>query len=185
MAKTNQVIENKTFGDKVKFLVTAEDSKGELLRAELWVTPSGEGPPLHYHPVQTETFNVIKGEMNLICNGKDLILKAGESYTVLPNTPHKFWNGGKAEVIAMVELKPALKTEFFLETIYSLDMQGKTNKKTGLPGLLQFSAILNECYGELFVVGPPIPAQKFMAKVIGGFAKLIGYKGYVPFPKKY
>jgi hypothetical protein len=49
---------------------------------------------------------------------------------------------------------------------------------------LQFAAILNECYGELFVVGPPIPAQKFMAKVVGRFAKMIGYKGYVPFPKK-
>jgi hypothetical protein len=27
-----------------------------------------------------------------------------------------------------------------------------------------------------------ILVQKFMAKVVGGFAKLIGYKGYIPFP---
>jgi quercetin dioxygenase-like cupin family protein len=181
MAKTNQVIENKTIGDKVKFLVTGEDSKGELLRAELWVKPSGEGPPLHYHPVQTETFNIIKGEMNLICNGKEMVLKAGESFTVPPNTPHKFWNGSSEEAIAIVDLLPALKTEFFIETIYALDMKGKTNKK-GLPNMLQFSALLNEFYGEIFVVGPPIPAQKFMAKIVGSFAKLIGYKGYVPFP---
>jgi quercetin dioxygenase-like cupin family protein len=181
MAKLNQVIENKTIGDKVKFLVTGAESKGELLRAELWVKPSGEGPPLHYHPVQTETFKIIKGEMNLTCDGKEMVLKAGESFTVPPNTPHKFWNGSKAEAVAIVDLIPALKTEYFIETMYSLDVQGKT-KKDGLPNMLQFSAILNECYGELFVVGPPIPAQKFMAKVIGGFAKLIGYRGYIPFP---
>jgi quercetin dioxygenase-like cupin family protein len=181
MAKTNQVIENKTIGDKVKFLVTGADSNGELLRAELWVKPSGGGPPLHYHPVQTETFSIVKGEMNLTCDGKEMVLKAGESYTVPPNTPHKFWNGSSAEAIAIVDLKPALKAEFFIETIYALDMKGKTNKQ-GLPNMLQFAAILNECYGELFVVGPPIPAQKFMAKVVGGIAKLIGYKGYIPFP---
>lgn len=183
MAKTNQVIENKTFGDKIKFLVTGEDSNGELLRAELLVKPSGEGPPLHYHPIQSETFNIIKGEMNLHCNGKDMVFRAGESFTIPPNMPHKFWNGSHAESIAILEFKPALKTEFFLETIYSLDVQGKTDKKTGLPGFLQFSALLHEYYGEVFLVAPPVPVQKILAKVVGGFSKLIGYKGFIPFPK--
>jgi len=182
MAQTNQVIENKTFGDKAKFLITAEDSNGELLKAELWCKPGGEGPPLHYHPVQSEYFEVVKGELSLICNGEKMVLKAGEKFTVKPNNAHKFWNEGSEDLIAVVELRPALKTEFFLETMYSLDVQGKTNKK-GLPNTLQFAAILNEYYGELFIVGPPIPAQKIMAKVVGGFAKLIGYKGYIPFPK--
>jgi mannose-6-phosphate isomerase-like protein (cupin superfamily) len=172
MAKANQVIENKTFGDKGKFLVTSEDSNGELMRAELWVKPGGEGPPEHYHPIQHETFEVIKGELNLIVDGKKMVLKAGEKYTVPPNVAHKWWNAGKEELVAIGELRPALKTE-----------QGKTNKQ-GLPSTLQFAAILNECYGELFIVGPPIIAQKFMAKVVGRFAKLIGYKGYIPFPNK-
>ena len=183
MAKTNQIIENKTFGDRCKFLITSEDSKGELLKAELWCRPGGEGPPLHYHPVQSESFEIVKGELSLICNGEKRILKKGEKFTVKPNSAHKWGNEGSEELIAIVELRPAMKTEFFLETVYSLDVQGKTNKKTGLPGTLQFAAILNEYYGELFVVGPPIPAQKFMAKVVGGFAKLIGYKGFIPFPK--
>ncbi|WP_395078099.1 cupin domain-containing protein [Flavobacterium sp.] len=182
MARTNQFIKNNTFGDEVKFLVTSEDSQGKLLKAELLVKPGGGEPPSHYHPIQSETFTITSGEMNLIHNGKEIILKAGQSYTVPPNTPHKFWNGSKADAVAIVELKPALKTEFFLETLYALDKQGKTNKE-GLPNLLQFSAILNETYGEFFVVGPPIFAQKFIAKVVGWFAKTIGYKGYIPFPK--
>jgi quercetin dioxygenase-like cupin family protein len=184
MAKANQIIENKTFGDKLKFLVTAEDSKGELLRAELQVKPGGEGPPLHYHPIQSETFEVVKGKLSLLCDGEKVILGPGEKFTAQPNSAHKWRNEGNEDLVAILDLKPALKTEFFLESVYSLDMQGKTNKKTGLPSTLQFAAILNECYGELFVVGPPIPAQKFMAKVVGRFAKMIGYKGYVPFPKK-
>jgi quercetin dioxygenase-like cupin family protein len=182
MAITHQLIENKTFGDKGRFLVTAADSNGALMRAELWVKAGGEGPPLHYHPLQSETFEVVRGQLNLEVDGKQMVLKVGQKYTIQPNIAHKWWNGGNEELMAIGELRPALKTEFFLESLYSLDVQGKTNKK-GLPGTLQFAAILNECYGELFLVGPPIPAQKFMAKVIGGLAKMVGYKGYIPFPK--
>ena len=79
------------------------------------------------------------------------------------------------------EFKPALRTEYFLESVFSIAEQGKANK-TGTPGnIFQFGAILNEYYGETFIVGPPIIAQKFLAKVIGGFGKLIGYKGFVPY----
>jgi quercetin dioxygenase-like cupin family protein len=183
MAKTNQVILNKTFGDKVKFLETAEDSKGELLKIELWIKPGGEGPPLHYHPIQSETFEVVKGELSLAYNGEKKVLRQGEKFTVEPNSAHKFSNDSSEELIANVELRPAMKTEFFIETMYALDVQGKTNEQ-GLPNVLQFAAILNEYYGEFFIVGPPIPLQRFVAKVIGGFAKLISYKGYIPFSEK-
>lgn len=183
MAYKNQVIENKTFGDRLVFLVTSEDSKGEMLKVEMAVKPGGDGPPEHYHPVQSESFEVLRGELSVVCYGKKYIIKEGETFTVPANAPHKWWNEASEELLVNVELRPALKSEYFFETIYSLDMQGKADEK-GLPNLLQFAAVLNECYGELFVVGPPIPAQRFMAKVIGGFAKLIGYKGYIPFPKR-
>lgn len=183
MAKTNQVIENKTFGDKVKFLVTAADSDGRLMRMKLWVNPGGDGPPLHVHPLQHETFTMLKGDLNMTCNGRDFILREGESITVPPNTAHTFWNDSGMEVQALVDISPALKGEFFIESVYSLDVQGKTSRKTGLPNLLQFAALLNESYRGVFVVGPPVFAQKIMAKLVGGFAKLIGYKGYIPFPE--
>ncbi|MCD6019518.1 MAG: Cupin 2 conserved barrel domain protein [Bacteroidetes bacterium] len=182
MAKTNQIIENPILGDKAKFLITAEDSNGELMRGELWLKPLAQGPPLHYHPIQSETFEVVKGKLGLEVDGKKMLLGPGEKYTIQPNTSHKWFNAGDEELHMFAELRPALKTEFFLESMYSLACQGKVNKE-GLPGTLQFAALLNECPGELYIVGPPIPAQKFMAKFVGGFAKLIGYKGFVPFPK--
>lgn len=182
MAKTNQFIENKILGDKARFLITSEDSKGELMRGEMWLKPNAQGPPLHYHPIQSETFEVVRGKLGLEVDGKKMVFGPGEKYTVQPNSAHKWYNAGEEELYMIAELRPALKTEFFLESMYSLAQQDKVNK-VGLPGTLQFAAILNECPGELYIVGPPIIAQKFMAKVVGRFAKLIGYKGYVPFPK--
>lgn len=181
MAFKNQVIGNKSNTDKVKFLVTSEESKGELMRAELTISPSVYRMQMHYHPVQEETISVITGELNLICNGREIVLFAGESYTVPPNASHKYWNGSGAETTAIIELRPALKSEFYLETIYALNVKGKTNSKTGLPGFFQMAAMLNQYYGEEYVIGKPILTQKIKAKVIGKFAKLIGFKEFVPF----
>jgi hypothetical protein len=55
MAKTNQIIENPVMGDKLKFLITSEDSKGELLKVEVWLKSGAQGSPLHYHPMQSES----------------------------------------------------------------------------------------------------------------------------------
>ena len=43
------------------------------------------------------------------------------------------------------------------------------------------ATVLNEPYGELFVTKPAVLVQKFIAKVVGGLGKLLGYRGYIPF----
>ncbi len=183
MAKTNDIIENPVIGDKMQFLITAEDSKGETLKVKVWNKIGAQGPPEHIHPKQTETFEIISGTAGFKLNGKEQNLIAGQTITVPVNAPHKFHNAGDSELVMVVELKPALKTEFFLETFYSLAKKGKSNKNSVPNNFLHFMTILNEYYGEQFIIGPPIPVQKFLAKVVGGFGKLVGYKGFVPFDK--
>lgn len=47
---------------------------------------------LHYHPVKKETFIVLDGGVNLEIglSNDTTFLVAGESYTLEPNTPHRF-----------------------------------------------------------------------------------------------
>lgn len=184
MAKTHDVITNPTVGDKVEFLVTAEDSNGELLRVQVWIDPGAQGPPEHMHPVQTETFAVVSGTAGLKVNGKTHLLTTDQQMTVPNNTAHKFWNAGDDELVMTVDLKPAFRTEFFLESMYSLANQGKTNKNAVPRNILQFAAILNDCYGEFYLVGPPVFVQKILAKVVGRIGQWLGYKGFVPFDAK-
>lgn len=184
MAKTNQIIENPVIGDKVRFLVTSADSKGKLLKVELWCKPGAKGPPIHYHPKQTETFRVIRGQLGLDDLGENRVLKSGDCYTVAPGSIHRFYNASQQEdLLVEVELQPALKTEFFFETMYALATEGKTNGEALPKNPLQFAAMLHEYYGEMFAVEPPIILQKIIAKGLGSFAKLLGYKGYIPFDK--
>lgn len=183
MAKTNDFIENPVIGDKMQFLTTAEDSRGEALKFKVWFKTGAQGPPEHMHPVQTEVFEVISGTAEFTLNGKLKNLTAGQTIAVPPNAPHKFRNAGDSELVMAVELKPALKSEFFLETFYSLAKKGQTDKNSVPKNFLHWMTILNEYYGEQFIVGPPVGLQKMMAKVVGGFGKLMGYKGFVPYER--
>ncbi len=184
MAKTNDLIENPVIGDKLQFLVTAEDSKGEILKVKLWVKKGGQGPPEHIHPKQTETFEIISGTAGIKLNGKEHILTAGQAITVPMKAPHTFRNVGDNELVMTAELKPALRTEYYLETLYSLAMKGKVNKNAIPNNFLHFMTILNEYYGESFIVGPPVLAQKILIRLVGGLGKLLGYKGFLPFERK-
>ena len=184
MATKNQVIENPVIGDKFKVLITSADSKGELMKMDVWTKVGAQGPPEHYHPVQTETFEVFSGKLGVREEGKEMILTAGQKHTIKPNIKHTFWNAGDEELYMNVELRPALKTEFFLETIAAIAVSGKAKKDAMPKSILQFAAIMHEYAGETYVTNPPIPVQKFMAKVVGGFAKMIGYKGYISYPNK-
>lgn len=184
MAQTNDVITNPAVGDKVEFLVTAADSRGKLLRLKAWISPGAQGPPAHTHPVQTETFEVVSGTAGFRVAGQDHLLTSGQKMTVPSNTAHKFWNAGNEELVLLADLSPAFRTEFFLESMYSLANQGKVNKDAVPKNILQFAAILNDCYGEFYLIGPPVFVQKFLAKVVGRIGKLLGYKGFVPFTAK-
>jgi len=181
MAQTNKIIENPVIGDKMQFLTTAQESNGEMLKFKVWFKTGAQGPPYHMHPVQTEIFEVLSGTAQFTLDGKQQKLTTGQSITVHPNAKHKFCNAGDNELVMAVELKPALKSEFFLETFYSLAKKGMTDKKSVPNNFLHWMTILNEYYGEQFIVGPPIFLQKFMARVFGLFGKLLGYKGFVAY----
>lgn len=182
MATKNQVIENPVIGDKVKFLVTSAESKGALLRVELWCTPGAPGTPMHRHPKQRETFEVLSGSLGIDDDGKKIVLRTGEKYSVSPDSAHRFYNASAdEEVRVIVDLEPALKTEFFFETMYALARQGKTGRNALPSNPLQFAAIMHEYEGEMLAVGPPVFVQSFLAKIVGRLAKLLGFKGIIPY----
>lgn len=182
MANTNDIIENPVIGDKVQFLITAEDSNGELLKTKLWLKIGAKGTPEHVHPKQLETFEVVTGTAAIKLYGEEHILTAGQKIEIPKNAPHKFSNAGNEELIMIGELMPAMRTEFFIETMYAVAIKGKVNADAVPTDFFQFMTILKEYYGEVFIVGIPIPVQKLMTKVVGGLGKLLGYKGFIPCP---
>jgi hypothetical protein len=90
---------------------------------------------------------------------------------------HTFWIEGEEDAHVLVELRPALNTETFLETMYGLVSDGKADEN-GVPPLLQM-AILGPTY-DTYLPSPPIVLQKALFAVLAPVGRLMGYRASYP-----
>ena len=79
-------------------------------------------------------FLILEGEMCVRMNGKVTTFKEGDSIDIPKNTIHSMWNNSDNEAVVRWHVKPALKTEYFLETLIELSNNNKTNNE-GKPSL--------------------------------------------------
>jgi len=173
MATVGQVITNKVTGEKLKYLQTAEDTKGRLTRFELWVSPKGYIPVRHLHPAQSETVEVISGVFKVECDGDIKYLKPGEKFTIDKGKPHQWWNESDSEETHVVfTIEPANRFEEMQEQIF-----GICNAK-GKLSLLQIMVMAKEY--DMVIAGPPIFVQKLMRAALSPIGKLMGYRKYYP-----
>jgi mannose-6-phosphate isomerase-like protein (cupin superfamily) len=58
-------------------------------------------PPLHWHRHQSETFHVLQGSAEFICDGAKSIKSAGESVTMPARATHTFCNASSTEELVI------------------------------------------------------------------------------------
>jgi quercetin dioxygenase-like cupin family protein len=127
-----RTIENPIIKDKITFLQTSKETNGaySLILIDL---ASGGGNADHYHDMIEEEFEAVKGNLTLIENGKVIVLKPGEKYRVGLNKVHAFHNKTNRRIQFKVKITPSSqKFEQFLQIMYGLARDGKTNRK-GIP----------------------------------------------------
>ncbi len=98
---------------------------------ELRADPGGAVAAAHVHPSQWERFEVVSGRLGAEVGGKEIEAGPARS-SASPGTAHTWWNAGDAELVFRCEVRPALKFESLIETMFSLAADGKTNRK-GMP----------------------------------------------------
>jgi quercetin dioxygenase-like cupin family protein len=180
VAKAGEVIYNPVQNDRIVYRKTAQDTDGELLSLDLFVSPRG-GNPLHVHPLQEEYFKAVSGTLGVQVGDEHRVLGEGEEATVPPGTPHRWWNDSdEEEAHVLVELRPALDTETFFETAYGLARDGKTDEN-GAYNLLQQAVTLNGINrGEIYLARPPVAVQQALLAAIAPVGRLLGYKDHYP-----
>jgi quercetin dioxygenase-like cupin family protein len=104
-------------GFRLRLIVTAAESDGELLAMEATWTGNGGFPPVHLHPSQAERFEVIEGEMRAIVDGEERRYGVGEIFGVPAGTPHTMTADEPTR--ARWEVRPAMRTAEFFERLYS------------------------------------------------------------------
>ena len=178
MAYADKEIKSPT--TRLVFKQTTSDTNGKLLQFEQFVRGDNPEVPEHVHTRQEERFVVLSGRMGVRAAGNERVLGPGEEVIVPPGTPHTFWNAGGEELHHLVELRPALKSEAFFETVFGLQRDGKfpVEGEKKAPNPFQGALILTEYESYLF--GMPVTVQKLLFRPLASVGRLLGYRSSYP-----
>jgi quercetin dioxygenase-like cupin family protein len=160
MAFSGEVLANPISGERFTFRKTAADTNGDLLAFDLELSPDGHVPGAHVHPVQEESFEVVRGTMQFRNGLRIITARAGDKVVIPPGTIHAFKNADNAPVHVRVEVRPALRMEELLETTVALAREGRTNG-AGLPHPLDLALFMREFEAE--IKAPLAPASAVRA----------------------
>lgn len=175
MAFRGKVLQNPLTGQDIIFLQTSKDTGGRLLKMQSVYHAQSREPIAHYHPQQEEDFTVMEGELSVKINGRLTIYKAGEHFYIPKGVIHSMWNASTGKTVVNWEVRPAMNTEYLLETITGLAKDGKT-AADGKPGLLQIALIANHYAGVFRLARPSYIVQRILFALLTPFARLAGYK---------
>lgn len=102
------------YGDLLYFKVTGRETHGKYAIMES-VTPPNQGPPLHVHRVEDESFYILEGDYLFEVDGKQMELHTGDFAWAPRDVPHCFQNIGATPGRMLVTIEPAGIEGFFSE----------------------------------------------------------------------
>ncbi|MEM7103345.1 MAG: cupin domain-containing protein [Bacteroidota bacterium] len=163
-------IELKATGEIIEFTKTAADTNGAYVEYILTLPNSGEGPPPHRHILQSELFETIEGQLGLMCEGDELVLQPGESFTVPKNALHSCYAIGDEPTRCRVVFEPALNIEYLLTEIF----ESCNRRGSALPSPFDGSYLLTQVKGEYLLGDVPPFVQNYIFPIIALLGKLFG-----------
>ncbi len=130
MANQGEKITNARTGQKMIFLKTGKETNGNLLEIDSFNPKTDMREPIHIHPKQESSAEVVSGKLHFLVNGKEQILGLGEKITILAGTPHCFWNEDNEEALAFSDfLLPSTLTNFFKPFLHYQEMKSLMNRE--------------------------------------------------------
>ena len=159
MSKAGDIFENPISGEWAVVRVGTEDSGGDLVITDLYVSPGGRVAAEYIYPVINEWFTPVSGRVGFRVNRQESVAEIGQRLHVSPGTAHDWWNAGDEEAHVVVEVSPAARFEEAISTTFGLARDGKTNAN-GLPNLLQLALPSREFEDVLYFTNPREPSRK-------------------------
>jgi quercetin dioxygenase-like cupin family protein len=179
MSRAGDVIENPVTGERAVVRLGTEETGGERLVADLYVSPGGAVVTEHVHPSIEERFTVVSGRVGFRLDGRESIAEPGERLYVPAGVAHDWWNAGEEEAHVVVDIQPGARFEEGIVTMFGLARDGKTNDK-GMPNLLQLAVFAREFEDVMYLSRPPRIVQKLVFGALAPIGRLFGYRGSYP-----
>ena len=147
MITPGQTLENPVTGERFTFTDTAATTGGELLAFDFGLRPGGAVPIPHVHPVQTERFEVVEGQMRFRVGLRTVMAGPGDVVEVEPGVAHSFANAGDEQARLRVEVRPALAMEEMFADVIAMAQAGRMGRR-GMPRNLLDLALLARTYDQ-------------------------------------
>lgn len=106
----------------------AEETSDELFESTNLLDARMPGPPAHVHPNAEESFEVVKGSLDVFRNGEWTTLRPGDTAVVPPGVKHTFRNSHDEPATAIVRIRPAGRSEAFFRDMHRLIREGKAKR---------------------------------------------------------
>ena len=120
IGREGDIAKNGATGERVKFILTATETGGELLVMEDHWTRPGHVVPRHIHPGMEERWTVIHGTVAYTVDGVETIAGPGDSVVAPAGVPHSARDAGNGEVLVRIEMRPPLRWEDFVRQLFAL-----------------------------------------------------------------
>jgi len=168
---------NTATGEWIEFTAVSEDTGGQLVRFN-WRSVPGGVITEHIHPHQEERFIITAGQAHFTLDGEERMAGAGETIIVPAGVRHSEGNPGPAEIQAVVELRPALRSKQWHEALAGLVADGKTTPRGAPKNPLQLGATFWHFRRESRVTSPSIAVQNILLPPLSALAKILGVRPY-------
>jgi quercetin dioxygenase-like cupin family protein len=164
MAKPGDVLDAPSLGVGIEFRTTTEESGGALLEFDVVGRPKGFITQPHVHPGQRERHEVIEGSMRMRSGGVESTLRPGDAIETPAGRPHAHRSAGDQPGRVRVQLRPAGRTEAWLERIVEMDRDGQF--VGGWPRPVAGARLIRDFDGEAHATSLPPTAQRAIAGAI-------------------
>jgi len=179
MTHVGELYENPVTGERGVVRVPPRQANGHLLVVDLYVRPGGAVAGEHVHPVTTETFTVVRGELGVHHDGRELRARPGTRLRVPPGVAHEFWNDGAEEARVVVEVQPGERFVQLIRQLFLLAQDGRTDTRGRLKPL-QAAVLGWEFADTIQFTTLPQPFQKLLVGVLYPIARATGHRALDP-----
>jgi quercetin dioxygenase-like cupin family protein len=147
--------------------------------ADVTALPGARVVGEHLHPALHESFSVKEGELTVLRDGQQSVLRAGDRVDIEPGVWHDWWNEADVEAIVRAEITPGERFVHMIETLFGLAREGHVNKR-GMPHPLQLALFATEFSDVIVFRKPPAAVQRVVFGALTPIARRRGYRATYP-----
>ena len=178
-AEMKPVFSNPVTGERAVTLTDPREHPDEVLVSHLFVAPGGRVAAPHWHPKVRERFLILAGRVAFLLDGQEVVLGPGEGATVEPGTVHDWWQVGKEEAQALVEVVPGVGFVEMVGSMFGLARDGKVSPE-GMPDPFQLAVMGREYRDVVAFTSPPQIVQRLTLPPLALIGRMLGRKPFYP-----